>query len=224
MEGQTQGRGERYHRYYRAIEPMLKTPRNRAYTAAVFSFLAVSLFGWYAIRPTIQTILFLRQEIEDKAIVNQKMEDKINTLIETQAAYESVRPQLNLIFEAIPPDPEALNVVTQLRNLAQNNGISFTNLTVSQVPLLGADIPATGSAKTTKAQEGNFSFSVVLNAPFSVVKSFVDGIAAMRRIITIDSVSIVPSQEAGVAEGGKLLRLVLKLTAYYTAGTQFKTL
>ena len=217
-------RTSRYHRYYRAIEPMLKTPKNRAYTAAVFSFLAVSLFGWYAIRPTIQTILFLRTEISDKTIVNQKMEEKINTLIEAQAAYENVRPQLTLILEAIPPDPEALNVVTQLRNLAQNTGLTFTNLTLSQVPLLGSDAPASGSARTSKKTEGEFSLSVVLNAPFETVKIFVDGIVAMRRILSIDSVSIVPSQEPGTSVGGKPLRLVLKLTGFYTAGTQFTTL
>lgn len=217
-------RAQRYHRYYRTIEPILKTPKNRAYTAAVFSFLAISLFGWYAIRPTIQTILFLRQEIGDKEIVNTKMEEKINALIEAQAAYETVRPKLSLILEAMPPDPEALNVVTQLRNLAQGTGISFTNLTLSQVPLVGSDIPATGSARPARQSQGEFALSVVINAPFNILRSFIDGIVAMRRVVTIDSVSIVPSQEPGTFEGGKFLRLVLKLTAYYTAGSQFTTL
>jgi Tfp pilus assembly protein PilO len=217
-------RATRYHRYYRVIEPILKTPKNRAYTAAVFSFLAISLFGWYAIRPTIQTILFLRQEIADKSIVNQKMEEKINALIEAQAAYENVRPQLTLILEAMPPDPEALNVVTQLRNLAVNSGLTFTNLTLSQVPLLGSDAPATGSARTARKSEGVFTLSLVLNAPFTTVKSFIDGVVSMRRILSIDSVNIVPSQELGSDVGGKALRLVLKLTGYYTAGAQFTTL
>ena len=68
---------DRYKRYYLSMEPVLTKPVNQAYTAIIFSFLAVSLFGWYAIRPTVQTIVTLKREIADKTVLNKQMEDKI---------------------------------------------------------------------------------------------------------------------------------------------------
>ena len=79
---------QRYRKYYHSLEPVLAKPRSKAYTTIVFSFLAVSLFGWYAIMPTIQTILFLQREIKDKTQLSTQMEDKIAALIEAQSYYQ----------------------------------------------------------------------------------------------------------------------------------------
>src|SRR3972149_7715954 len=108
----------RYRRYYQSIENITKRPNTHFYTTTIFSFLAVSLFGWYAIRPTIQTILFLQREIRDKTELNKKMEDKIAALIEAQAYYQEVEPLLPVLDESLPSQPDAIPLIMQLRNLA----------------------------------------------------------------------------------------------------------
>src|SRR4030042_3240810 len=115
----TQNKFSRFRRYYTAIEPILDKPRTRIYTAVIFSFLAISLFGWYAIKPTVQTIITLRKEIAEKTILNQQMEEKIASLIEAQNQYQAIHPQLSLLKEAIPSNPEAIELVIQTKNLVQ---------------------------------------------------------------------------------------------------------
>ena len=109
---------QKYHKYYKALEPKLNKPTSKAYTTIVFSFLVVSLFGWYAIRPTIQTIIYLQREIRDKTELSKKMEDKISALIEAQAYYQEIEPLLPVIDQALPSKPDAIPVLIQLRNLA----------------------------------------------------------------------------------------------------------
>src|SRR3989338_2007521 len=108
----------RYKRYYQSIEQVANKPQARAYTTAIFSFLAVSLFGWYAIRPTLQTILYLRREIIDKTDISKKMEEKISNLIGAQATYQSVENQLPLLHAALPTNPQAVSLVQQIKKLA----------------------------------------------------------------------------------------------------------
>lgn len=206
---------QRYRRYYQVLEPMLARPKTRAYTMAIFSFLAVSLFGWYAIRPTIQTILFLRREIQDKARINQQMEEKITALIEAEAAYQASQPQLPLVEQAITSTPEVLELVAQLRNISGVSGSSLSAVQVPTVPLLGQD--ATPGAKLAQKQS-DFSLTTVVDAPFPVVKSFLDAVLNTRRIVSIDAMNLRPSKEGGMTPGpggGTFLQLVLKLKAYY---------
>ncbi len=191
---------------------MWQKPANRASTAAIFSFLAVSLFGWYAIRPTVQTILFLRREIADKTRVNQQMEDKITSLIEAQATYEAAQPQIPLVEEAIPTIPDAAALIIQLRNLAVLSGASISAMQVPSVPLLGE-----ASASAAKKTQGEFSLTVAITGPYETIKTFLDGLLSMRRIVTMDMIDIQPQKAEKSAQ--EVLQLLLKIKAYYASRT-----
>jgi hypothetical protein len=208
----------RYRRYYQLIEPVLAKPKTRAYTMAIFSFLAVSLFSWYAIRPTIQTILYLRKEIADKTQVNKQMEEKINALIEAEAAYQAAQPQLPLVDLAIPQTPQAVEEVLQIRNHAFVVGSSLSGIQVPAVPLLEAE--ATAGAKSQDTKLSTLLVTAVMSAPYSVLTSFLDGIVTMNRIISIEAMTVLPSRETNIlrrtaSASGTILQLVLKLKTYY---------
>ncbi len=210
---------ERYRRYYQSIEPVLKKKESRTYTMAIFSFLAISLFGWYGIRPTLQTILFLQREIADNEEVNMQMEDKITHLVEAQAAYQDASIQFPLIDQAIPQNPEVLSLVSQLKNLAAATGSSLSALQISTVPLLGAE--ATPSAAGTEGKLTEIPLVIAAVGPYTTIKSFLDGICSMRRIITIATLAVSPSKDEVFGGGktstssGALLRLVTKMNMYY---------
>jgi len=91
---------QRYKKYYLNLVPLLQQPVSRAYTTIIFSFLAISLFGWYAIRPTMQTIFELKREIADKTDLNQKMEEKISALIEAQAVYQDIETKIPVVTKS----------------------------------------------------------------------------------------------------------------------------
>lgn len=211
----------RYKRYYQSIEQVANKPQARAYTTAIFSFLAVSLFGWYAIRPTLQTILFLRREIDDNKKINQQMEEKIGKLIEAHATYQSIKADLPYISQALPPDPELLSALGQIRNVAQLRGASISAITSSAAPLLSNEQTAPNKSTSPKdisnLKVKNVQLSVVLVGTYDILEGIIEDILSMRRIITIDTLNFTPNGETEqqLTFGSIPLKLVIRLNAHY---------
>ncbi len=202
-----------FHRYYQKLQPMMKKPKMRASTTAVFSFLAISLFAWYAIRPTAQTIIHLRREISDKAALNKQMEDKITALIEAQEKYETIQDRLPILKQALPNNPDAIILARQLRNLAATSGASISAIQIPSLPILGQE--ATPGAKLAPAKPlETYPISVTLTGPYTSLKSFLDGLLALRRITSIDLISFKMGTSKVLF--GEDLQLSLKLMSYYS--------
>jgi Tfp pilus assembly protein PilO len=202
-----------YRRYYQRVQPLLDKPRTRQYTTAVFSFLAVSLFALYAIKPTIQTILYLRKEIQEKTEINKQMENKIAALIEAQSTYQSIEPQLPLVASAMPDNPDALNLVRQLRNLASTTDASISSVSLSSVQLTQPEGPKKNSSKLMLQE---LPANIIVSGGYGQMKAFIDSLVQMRRIIHIDSVTFGPATEDSGAKGSNTLQLVLRIKAYYS--------
>ena len=210
---------ERYKKYYQSLEPTLKKSSTRSYTMAIFSFLAISLFGWYGIRPTIQTILFLRREIADNLIVSQKMEDKITHLVEAQAALQNAGDKLLTLDQALPQNPDVISLVSQIKNLASATDSSLSAVQVPAVPLLPS-VATLSAGPSPFGKVTEVPLVVVVTGTYTKIKAFLAGIISMRRIFVINTIGLSPSKE-DIATGrvstasGTLLRMVLRMNGYY---------
>lgn len=203
-----------YQRYYQKLEEFTAKPDNRMYSTTVFSFLAISLFGWYAIRPTVQTILYLQREIKDNQEVSKKMEEKISALVVAQAAYQQVKSQIPLASQALPQSPDVISLVAQLRNLGNVTHASISSVQVATVPLLGRDA-SQSAVRKNPGGVGDYSMNVIAVGPFSALDEFLKGIIAMRRIATVEVMSITQAKETKSTLGSTQLQLTLKLKTYY---------
>jgi Tfp pilus assembly protein PilO len=211
-----------YKKYYRSLEPILKKTYSRANISIIFSFLAVSLFTWYAIRPTMQTILYLRREIADNTVINKQMEDKISSLIEAQSNYQEIEPILPYIDQAIPKNPEAVPLIIQLRNLASTSGVLLTSLQPASAPLVGQDDinqkAPTSSLVSLKQKDLDISLSI--QGPFENIRSYLAGIISMRRVVTITGIVLSPVKEEksgspSATASNNMLQLAIQLKTYY---------
>lgn len=225
---------QEYRKYYQSLDKTIQKPKVRLYTTAVLSFLAISLFAWYAIRPTLTTILFLRREIADKTIVNQKMEEKINALIEAQANYQAVNQKLTLINEAIPTSTNLISLLSQLKNL---NSSANASLSALRVPAIALNENIQGETTTvivpTPAPDQSpiiaiekqpeptpiatgklvdFPVTMLIAGDYATLKTVLDSLISMRRLVTMTSLHIDSTQKLGKTN---LLQLDLKLNGYF---------
>jgi Tfp pilus assembly protein PilO len=208
---------KRYKRYYQSLEPAFQKPANRAYTAIIFSFLVVSLFGWYAISPTMQTIFTLKREIVDKTDLDKKMEDKISTLIEAQAAYQGVEQNLPLINEALPVTSDPIRAIRALQGLATDTHVTITNIAISSIPLTTDTGP--GGQQKTAPKLADFPVSLSVTGAYSDIKNFIQGVLNVRRIMEINSMLFTPLRASETTASGSAtptstqikLNLILKL-------------
>jgi Tfp pilus assembly protein PilO len=211
---------KRYKRYYQSLEPALQKPVARAYTAIIFSFLVVSLFGWYAIRPTMQEIFRLRREIADKTELNKRMEDKISALIEAQAAYQVVEPYLPVLNQGLPVTSEAIRATKDIQSLATDSHVTVTTIEVSSIPL-AADTGTEAQEATASDKLANFPISLSVTGAYPDIKSFTTGILNLRRIMQITSMMFSPASSEGIAASGSAtttgtqIKLDLKLKLFY---------
>jgi len=216
---------DRFRKYYQPLEPLLKKPKNRVYTTTVLSFLTVSLFVWYAIRPTIATILTLRREIQDNTVVNAQMEEKIGNLVEAQAAYQNVTQRLPILKQAVPELPETINLLTQLRNLANESSATISSANAAAIPLTHTveakktrtieketTIPSTEITKSDGVT--TTPISITLEGSYDSIKRFIDGLSSMRRIVTITDMAILPKPKSEIQKTGDNLTISLKLVSY----------
>lgn len=210
---------ERYRRYYQNLAPTLNKPKAHQYTAVVFSFLAVSLFGWYAIRPTMQTILFLKRDIADKIVVNQKMEEKISNLIEAYATFEEIEENLTMLDQALPSDPAVFGLAGQIRALAAESGVAIVGIQTQETPIGGATASAT-ARRPTPPKLVDVPVTIIASGEFSQVHLFLQGLASLRRIVSVDTaifqpVSVVNESTTGAQIVGSTLQLTVQAKTYY---------
>lgn len=207
---------EQYRKYYHALEPMLAKPKTKQYSTVIFFFLVVALFGWYAIKPTVQTILYLRREIVDKKAVNQKMDEKIQALIEAQALIETAGQRTSYIDDATPLNPNAIDVVRILNSLASNAGATISAIQVDSTPMLPG---ATASAsKAYSVKDVGFSITMGIEGQYSALSNFLTSLLTIRRIVTIESITFSPNKKpSSFVPLSPTIQLVLKLNAYYRA-------
>jgi len=171
----------------------------------------------------MQTIFTLKREITDKTDTDKKMEDKISSLIEAQAAYQEMEPDLPLLTQALPVNSEVPRAAWELQNLATDMHVTATNLSIITVPL-APDAGPGGQQKTAPNKLSDFPVSLSVTGAYPDIKNFIQGIGNLRRIIQTDSMLFTPIRASGTTATssatpatptGTQIKLDLKLKVFY---------
>ncbi len=207
-----------YKKYSKSITPFITSQKTKNYSTVIFFFLVLSVFGWYAIRPTIQTILYLRREIRDKTDVDKKMDQKIYALIEANAAYENNESLFPLLTEALPPSPEALDLVTQINSVARSNNLLLSSLQMTNLPLATPSATTNPKTKSTQPYIG-FPITFTIEGKYPSVVAFLRQLVDMRRVATIQTMNFVPVKVSGVQATNSAvlgsITVTINLLSYY---------
>jgi Tfp pilus assembly protein PilO len=182
----------RYKRYYRDLSPFLKSPVVKAYTMLILSLLTMSLFGFFAIRPTIKTIVGLNKEITDARKVDKALQNKINQLSDAQQEFTKIQPELPLINSALPPQSEFQSLLMQIESAASQNGATISGIQFQSVALLGS-IPKKSSLKDASSSAvllSEIPFRISFNGTFKNLSDLINKIGRLERLIGIESINI----------------------------------
>lgn len=169
---------------YKELLPYFKEKKATSFTMIILTFLALSLFGVFAISPTLATIAQLRRQLADNLEVAQKLDTKIANLANLQQEYSLITDQLPIVYEAIPEQPSVPLFVGQVQAIGQDTNITITRLQTFQVEL--AKRGETGTPTQLKA--GSFNFSIEATGTAENLNSFINTLVFYDRIITIDSI------------------------------------
>jgi Tfp pilus assembly protein PilO len=199
---------ERYSRSkniaQRAIRDITEKPVMRVYMEIFLTLVAVSLFGIFAIRPTMITIGKLLQEIKLKEVTLATMNKKIADLNTAKDLYTKESEKIKLIEEAIPNSPEPDLLALQIEELAKTDGVVVKNLGIENIKMVGAP---------SLEDDGKLSLTLNLSGGYSSLIKFAKDVEDLRRPIMYDGLSISSIQSK---DGTSLYMTLENLSTPYT--------
>ncbi|MEK7571163.1 MAG: type 4a pilus biogenesis protein PilO [Patescibacteria group bacterium] len=172
----------RRYREYLKLLPDFHKENTKLLTMLIFTFLAMSFFGIFAINPTLTTIVELQKQLQDSEFTVEQLRTKINNLSSLQQQYAQIESDLSLVSAAIPENADVPIATGQIRALAKEHKITITNLRVNEVLL--------ASPKLHDAQIASFVFTMEASGAYEDMMQFSNALTKLRRIITIDSLAI----------------------------------
>lgn len=172
---------------YQALLPNFKEEKTQAFTTLALTLVAFIVFGFFAINPTISTIIHLKKELSDNQFVDDKLQEKIRNLSILQKKYVSLENQLPILYAAVPQTPIAPVFTAQIQAIANKSNVKISRLQVYQVELY--------VTKTIK-KDSSFAFSIEVFGESENISKFLSSLVNFDRIITIDTFSITKDKES----------------------------
>lgn len=169
----------RYRRYFVDLSRFYQKKEVHVYTGIVLSILTVAFFLFFAIRPTIITIISLVKEIKDKRVIAEKLEDKIDALNSAQIEYQRIERKLYLVDKALPDNADLSLYIRQLEALAKRHNVTIESLQFEKTTLKSKE-------KGKEAVQG-VRFSLALTGDYHQLKSFLDTLARLRRLVFVEA-------------------------------------
>lgn len=192
-----------YSRYFTYIKPISKMPIIRNYGAMIFTLLTISVLTFFAIRPTVQTILVLQKQLEDEEQILQKVNEKAKNLSLGQQNYDALDDNIKeKIMTAIPDSLSLKSAVSSLEQTARQYEASISALQIQ---------PLTVAAKIPNqiGQLSEISFIFNVEGAYPNLMSLLEDLRKSDRLISIDDLSLSKTSEGS----GLIMSLTGK--AYY---------
>lgn len=192
-----------YSRYFTYIKPFAKLPIIRTYGSTIFTLIVITIFIFYAIKPTVETILVLQKKLEDSTKVLEKVTLKASNLSLGKQNYDNLSPEIKSKIEAAIPN--TVNLKTIIQNLEQTAKLHDASISALQIqPLV---IETQTESKLGTLTEASFTFNT--EGEYKNLISLLQDLKSSARLISIDSLSL---SKAG--EGAGLI-MSLSGKAYY---------
>lgn len=186
---------------YLASFPSLKQKKTQELTTITLTLIALSIFGIFAINPTLSTIAQLQRELADNQEVDAKLKQKINNLAQLQTQYAQIQGDLEVVYSHVPQNPRPSEFIAQVQTLANTNSVNLLRIQTFQADLL----QSTQTAKTS-----SYVFALTAEGVPGNINTFMEELTNFNRIISIDTLII----SAG-PDGSGLVELNVRGKAYF---------
>jgi len=176
----------KYNRYYTYIRPLVRNKAVQTYSPFVFSIVTVMVLAFFAIRPTVGTIIGLQKSITEQTQIRDTLNTKSANLSEGKRNYQELSPEVQEKLALLLPDQTSLpDLINDLSSLTNNLEASISGLQVQPVEIIG--LPNT-PIKDAKLTEISFTYNVV--GGYRTFNEILRRIQFSNRLIALDSVNI----------------------------------
>ena len=203
------GQYTRYKSFFLNITNVYKQrPDLKAYLEVLLSLTTIAVFGVFALRPTVLTIVELLQEIETKEQTVERMDTKIRNIGSAQTLFIQNEFAIGVLNAAVPDNPAPDTFVRQIEGLTGLSNVNILGMSIGEILLSGKDERRKTKSKELTPLPGTaegVDFSLSITGDFQSLRTFLTTIEGMRRPTKIDSANINSSE----TDDGTILVLVI---------------
>ncbi len=173
-----------YSRYFTYIQPVTKLPIIKNYGSTIFTLLTMSLLIFFAIKPTIETILVLQKKLADQNEILQKVTQKANDLSQGKKNYDNLDQNIKEKISAGVTD--IVSIKSLIQTLEQAAGIHEASVSALQIQ------PLVINTKTEDQMRALSEISFTFNAEgdYKNLLDLLRDLKSSSRLISIDNLSI----------------------------------
>jgi len=199
----------RYREFFLNISALYRRNQDlRMFLEVLLSLGTISFFAFFALKPTLVTIVELYKNIQTKQDLVNKMDTKIQNISAAQSIFDSESARISLTESSVPELASPETFVRQIEGLAITNSVNLLGVSIGQVTLVGEE-KKTSTSETDIAPlpEGAraLTFSVSVNGSYPALARFLSELENLRRPIKIDNTGLTSAQ---TEEGSELVLLV----------------
>ena len=189
-----------YSRYFTYIKPVIKSPIIKNYGPAIFSLLTMSILIFFAIRPTVETILVLQKKLADSNEVLQQATQKAENLSLGKKNYDNLDQNIKEKISAAIPDTVSLKSLVQ--TLEQTAKIHEASVSALQIQPLVVDTKVDERMGTLS----EIAFTFNTEGDYTNLIALLQDLKTSSRLISIENLSIskvIDSQTLIMSLSGK---------------------
>ncbi len=175
--------------------------KNRRIFELAITFVLISFFLFFAVRPTILTISSLVGEIKSKEILSSKMKSKIDQIITAQDNFSLAQEKYYLVEDALPQNPNYVNAFNQIDTITQQNSINTNKMIFIQ------------------SEKNYFTTKISTSSAFLSHLNFIDSLFHGRRLINVSQ--IVFSQNKETQAKGQV-NISIPIDIYYWDNNKYE--
>lgn len=173
-----------YSRYFTYIKPVIKLPIIKNYGPTIFSLLTMSMLIFFAIRPTVETILVLQKKLADADEVLQKVTQKANNLSLGKKNYDNLDQNVKEKIAAAITDTVSLKSLVQ--TLEQAAKIHEASVSALQIQPLVVDTEVDDQMGILS----EISFTFNAEGDYQSLIALLQDLRVSSRLISIDNLSM----------------------------------
>lgn len=145
------------------------------------TFLLISFFLFFAIKPTALTISSLVGEIKSKELLNAQMKGKIENIMKAQEAYSLAQGRYSIIEASLPDRPGFYEAFDQVKESLNSVGTPFDNG--------GFDLAKIDEKDEKNPNVKTYSVSLTVKNSFVNSQKIITDLLSNRRLINISAIS-----------------------------------
>lgn len=163
----------------------MKNTAVKNYSSFAFTIFTIMIFAFFAIRPTIGTIISLQKSLEEQTTISNNLELKATNLTEGKKNYQAIDNTTGTqINNMLPSRTNLPSLIQSLNNYSNQAGAVVAGIQFQTVELTGQP---TAFIKNPQLQEINFTYNV--QGTYSQLKEILQKVTRSTRLITIQSVN-----------------------------------